>query len=110
MRWFPVETAVNSGIHLGRLVKQKIPIRCQQPHSTTLPDPSYLSGRNGAEETPVTIHWPSNSCGVASPSGLVTTVEHIWAGLPAPPLPSGLAGFLWGAGHGFHTFPSRIQS
>lgn len=61
--WFPVETAVNSGIHLGRLIKQKIAVCCQQPHSTTLPDPSSLSRRNGAEETPVTIHCPCNSLG-----------------------------------------------
>lgn len=80
---------MNSGIHLGRLIKQKIPIRCQQPHSTTLPGPSSLSGRNGAEETPVTIHRPSNSSGVAPLSGLDDSRAQM--GFPAPPLPSSRA-------------------
>lgn len=50
LHWFSVVTIVNSGLHLGCLIKQKKPVAVNNHTAQPSPYPSSLSGRNGADE------------------------------------------------------------
>lgn len=72
--WFAVVTIVNSGLHLGCLIKQKIPVAVNNHKAPrSLSPPLYLEGMVQRRNTAVTIHWSQNSYGVSPFGGLVTT-------------------------------------
>lgn len=63
--WCSVVTIVNSGLHLGCLIKQKIPVAvnnhtAQRSPVTLLNQESMVQTRN----MPAAIHWSRNSAGV----------------------------------------------
>lgn len=62
--WFSVVTIVNSGLHLGCLIKQKKPVAVN--NHTAQPSripPLYLEGMVQTRNKPATIHWSRNSSG-----------------------------------------------
>lgn len=98
LHWFSVVTIVNSGLHLGRLIKQKTPFAVNNHTAQRFPSPhlhpeEMVQMRN----MPVTIHRPRNSSGVSPFSGLVAREQHLYDtfGLALPPRPQNISPFLW---------------
>lgn len=79
--WFSVVTIVNSGLHLGCLIKQKKPVAVNNHTAQpSLPYPSSLSGRNGADEKQACHHPLVKKLFWVPPfGGLVAREQHLCA-------------------------------
>lgn len=102
LHWFSVVTIVNSGLHLGRLIKQKTPFAVNNHTAQRSPIPRlYPEEMVQTRNTTVTIHRPGNSSRVSPFSGLVAREQHLYDtfGLALPPRPQNIRPFLRRASH-----------